>query len=86
MTDITVRPAGRVSLSDAIAAAAGSLFAGACLFCAIGAFVWALAYLTELPVLALGAAEAVVLAGCLAITWLLFRKGLKVAANGFENA
>lgn len=86
MTDITVRPAGRVSLSDAIAAAAGSLFAGVCMFCAIGAFVWALAYLTELPVLALGIAETVMLAACLAVTWMLFRKGLQLAANGFDGA
>ncbi|MCC5996334.1 MAG: hypothetical protein JJU18_08210 [Oceanicaulis sp.] len=86
MTDNAVRPHGRVTPADAIAVAAVALFAGICAFCAIGALVWAIGLLTGLPVLALGAAEALVLIVCLAASWLLFRKGLQLAANGFEGA
>ncbi len=85
MTEIPVRAAGRVMLADAIAAAAGSLFAGVCIYCAAGGFVWALCYMTGLPMAVIGAAEAITAAVSLAIVWLLFRAGLKYAASGFET-
>lgn len=85
MSEIPVRASGRVALTDAIAAAAGALFAGVCTFCAAGAFVWAVCYMAGLPMIVIGAAEVITGAVSLAIVWLLFRAGLKYAASGFET-
>lgn len=80
-----VRVPVRVSLADAIAAAAGALFVGVCVFCAAGAFVWAIGYMVGLPLIVIGAAEAFTATVSLAIVWLLYRAGVKYAASGFET-
>lgn len=85
MTDNFVRAPGRVALVDAIAAAAGSLFAGVCIFCAAGGFVWALCYMAGVPLIVTGAAEVITGAVTLALVWMLFRAGLKYAASGFAS-
>ncbi|MGY6628809.1 MAG: hypothetical protein ACXIVL_09835 [Oceanicaulis sp.] len=85
MTGNPVRAPGRASLADAIAAAAGALFAGVCVFCAAGGFIWAVCFMAGLPVIVIGAAEVITAIICLAIVWLLFRAGLKFAASGFET-
>lgn len=85
MTDILVRAPRRASLADAAAAATGSLFCGVCLFCAAGAFIWAMGALAGLPMIVIGAAEAVTAAVSLAIVWLLFRAGIAYAASGFQG-
>lgn len=85
MTDQAMRAPGRVSPADAIAAAAGALFVGVCVFCAAGAFVWAICFMAGTPMIVIGAAEAVTAAISLAVVWLLFRAGLSYAASGFEG-
>jgi len=85
MSEIPVRAPGRASLADAIAAAAGALFAGVCVFCAAGGFIWAVCFMAGLPLIVIGVAEVITAALCLAIVWLLFRAGMRYAASGFET-
>ncbi|MCH8488825.1 MAG: hypothetical protein LAT81_02700 [Oceanicaulis sp.] len=85
MTENLVRAPGRAPPADAIAAAAGALFAGVCIFCAAGGFVWALCYMAGLPMIVIGGAELVTGVISLALVWLLFRAGLRYAASGFET-
>lgn len=85
MTEIPVRAQGRASLADAIAAAAGALFVGICLFCAAGALVWAVCFMAGLPMIVIGTAEVITAVMCLAVVWLLFRAGLRYAASGFAS-
>jgi len=85
MTDQAMRAPVRASLADAIAAAAGALFVSICVFCAAGAFVWALCFMAGVPVIVIGAAEVVTAAASIAIAWLLFRAGVKYAASGFDS-